>query len=1044
MDTPRRSPDELPDLLVNHLPGRTVASDLATWLTSSTASVRRLTVVTSFVSLSGLLTVVGPLRRLVARGVGVRLLIGTEQREQAEIIWPDDPLPYPQPTPELRRQDLLLHASVNGANLTGERALCLGDLADLLSDPRVECRRYEADFLHAKLVVRHGDIVSAVIGSSNWTAPGLRRSIEINAKLPQGTSLQAATVADRLWDRAQPYDLAAAITPLFAAHPIELVYLQMLLHRYGEQVNAPPSPLHLEPYQRDGLAQLLTICRRHGGALLADTVGLGKTYIAGECISHAAANRAQDPFLPRGPVLVVTPAAVKETWLDHLGRWGLNPDVVTYNQLTSTYDAIQAGTAAWRDYGLIVCDEAHALRNPRRKRNEALRSLLAAAKTRPWLILLTATPVNNDTGDLWELLVLADADLEPGWKPTRTFSPARTRRLPPASRPLSAALRNLLDLTPLELHHLHRELDHRLVRRDWHFIEHAYHDTLHGITRPVLYTHAVRYHLTGAQQGLLTLLVDALIGDSHLDRSDRRALRRLRGPTPTPASRPLSMAAYNLDRYLLVPTWRMETSIAGLIRAMVLKRFESSLAALASTTGVMERRCRRTLADLEHGGVQIPGKRLTAEIRAGLTEPDETTDPDSLLTLITAQGHDLVHVSAGDLDTTALRTDLQADAALLGRIARTARDLIPTDPKRDSILRCLHESAADPHSPKVVVFSSSRVTINDLAHWLIPRIDTDPKLAAYRGRTAVVGADKPLSRQGLAKILSRFCPRTAALGPTRAGRPAPRDDYDLLLCTDVLSEGINLQEAAYCINYDLTWNPERMGQRAGRLQRLGSSHLTVTCWTVLPDHGIDLVLHIMDLILDKARIAAALVGIDDRLFPGCPRQPRTFTRLLRQIRGDDESPYRPVFTDQARAWLGNALRSLAADRIRAGGTPSAVHPDRTRPRGVLYCFTHQPTPENPHTAAFARITETGHGPACSTDTARCLEEASVDPTTWMANPTVIAPNPIRAPENNLVFRHLDQARRHAAEQTGIPPSAALDALRLTNWIVYPGPTSTGT
>ncbi|MGK4586144.1 SNF2-related protein [Kitasatospora sp. HPMI-4] len=1041
MDPPCRPQNELPDLLVNHLPGRTVAGDLAAWLRSGTDRTRLLTVVTSFVSLSGLLTVVGSLRRLVARGARIRLLIGTDQRERAEIIWPDEPLPDQGLGTELRRQDLLLHASVNGANLTKERALRLGELAGLLADPRVECRRYESDFLHAKLAVRQGGAVTAVIGSSNWTAPGLRRSIEINAKLPEGTSRQGAAAADHLWDHARPYDLAEAITPLFAAHPIELVYLQMLWHQYGEQVNAPASPLQLEPYQRDGLAQILAICRQHGGALLADTVGLGKTYIAGECISYAEANRDHDPDLPCGPVLVITPAAVRETWLDHLGRWGLNPDVLTYNQLTNTYDDVKAGKSTWRDYGLVICDEAHALRNPKRQRTAALRSLLNSAKIRPWLLLLTATPVNNDTGDLWELLALADCDLEPHWKPTRTFSPARIFHLPQASRPLNAALRDLPALTPLQLHHLHRELDHRLVRRDWHFIEHAYRTALHGITRPALRTRAVRYHLSGHQKTLLLLLVDALYDGSHLNSKDRRTLQRLRGSAPSMVSRPLSMAAYNLDRYLLVPTGRMETSIVGLIRALVLKRFESSLAALASTASVMEQRCWRTLADLDRGGVYIPNRRLTAEIRTGLSEPDENTDLDSLLAASARVGHDQVRVAAEDLDAAALREDLGSDAALLGRIAQMAFDLAPTDPKRMSILRCLYESAASPLGPKVVVFSSSRVTINDLAHWLAQKIDTDPKLAVYRGRIAVVGADKTPSRPKLAKILSHFCPRTAALGPTRAGRPTPHNDYDMLLCTDVLSEGINLQEAAFCINYDLTWNPERMGQRAGRLQRLGSSHPAVTCWTVLPDKGIDLVLHIMDLILGKAQIAAALVGIDDRLFPGCPRQPRTFSRLLHQIRGDKERPYRPVFADQVRAWLGNAMRSPAADRIRVSGTPSAVHPDRTRPRGILYCFAHQPSPDCPHTAVFARIVETGHGPTCTTDTARCLEEASVDPTAWTANPTATTPEPLRAPENNLVIRHLDQARAHAAEQAGIPQAAALDQLRLTNWIIYPGQTN---
>src|SRR5262249_50303376 len=134
---------------------------------------------------------------------------------------------------------------------------------------------------------------------------------------------------------------------------------------------------------------------------------------------------------------------------------------------------------------------------------------------------------------------------------------------------------------------------------------------------------------------------------------------------------------------------------------------------------------------------------------------------------------------------------------------------------------------------KVLIFSFYEDTTDWIEDYLRRQIETDPRLAAYRGRLVSVAGSG--SRHGVSReaAVHGCAPESSAAPPARPGEE--RDRFDLLLCTDVLAEGMNLQECRHIINYDLPWNPMRLVQRHGRIDRIGSPHPRVFLRTFFPD-----------------------------------------------------------------------------------------------------------------------------------------------------------------------------------------------------------------
>ena len=819
-----------------------------------------------------------------------RLLLGAEPapREKRRALGDESVFPERarrerlQKALESHHQDLAEARDLLGFTIEADRSA--RRLVEWLRSADVEVRRLEDRFLHGKAFLigdRHHGVVA---GSSNFTHAGLTTNIELNlGNYNPHTVTQVQEWYDELWESATDYDLAGLFAARFEPYSPQTIYLRMLWERYGDELekeHAEEPTIHLTDFQRDGLWRAKRILADHHGVLIADEVGLGKTYLAGELIRQAALERRQR-------VLVVAPATLRDgPWRAFRDEHLLHFEIVSFQDLTaeSRLNPHHRGNGRTKlafkpnDYALVVVDEAHNLRNPSTQRAEALRRLLGGSP-RKNLVLLTATPVNNNLWDLYYQLnyflrndgVFADV----GIKSLRDHF-AHAMSIAPD------------DLTP-EL--LFDVLDAVAVRRTRSFVKRSYsNDRLRlggkevQITFPTPRVRKVTYDLEGTLPGFFPKLQKAL------DPEDRRLTNR---------EGVFTLARYAPSLYRLDEAPEVyELQLAGLLRSGLLKRFESSPHAFARTCDKMARSHDQFLGLLELGRVAT-GDALADWIATDSDDLDEvdhyldrsqqTTDP------------------AKAYDRKSLAADVRSDRDLLLAFAAEARTVTrQSDPNLTALVAELAAIAAEAevtgigaedvrNRRKVLIFSYFSDTVDWIFEHLQEMTNTDHRLAGYRSRVAWLSGNG--GSESRRNVLWGFAPVT-----TQAPQGADRDRYDIVVTTDVLAEGVNLQQAKHIINYDLPWNPMRLVQRHGRIDRIGSLHSEVFIHCVFPDAQLDELLGLEERLRRKITQAAATVGVD-QILPGQKRVDREFTETREEI---------------------ERLRREEADLFEQGGTSRSV------------------------------------------------------------------------------------------------------------------------
>jgi len=744
---------------------------------------------------------------------------------------------------------------------------------------RVEVRRFTSGFLHGKAyIVEDSATQAAIAGSSNMTYAGLALNAELNLGTGGGTHAAAKVHEwfERFWAASDPYDLAELYGRLWDPHSPWMVYLRMLWELYGAHLD-DESPhvktgLSLTRFQADGVVRMERLLDEHGGVLVADEVGLGKTYLAGEVIYRTA-------NVNRQRVLIVAPASLKTSmWEPFLleydfSRW---VTVYSYEEVRNRLDPAHTGHHAFmqeiEDYSLVVIDEAHNLRNSSAQRSGAVDRVITAGNHPKDVVLLTATPVNNSLADLETLIryfIRDDARFASLGIPSIREYIKQAQAIDPAN------------LTP---EHLFDLMDQVAVRRTRKFVkEHYTNDMIVGpdgktttIKFPQPKVRRIDYNLDAAGLELIDAMVYAL-GDPTDPHTPRAWEDRSRDPKRLMLARYLS-SRYTLDQDLL----QYQITNAGLLRSGLLKRLESSPEALHSSLERMINSHEAFLDALGRGYV-LKGEALNDWV---------SSDSDDLDAFVEAfDDEDQVDAASG-YHVAELEADARSDIALL----RELRDLASTvlagvEPKVDKLVEELTQVAEDARRidargvshldrRKVIIFSAFSDTIIAIHDAVVAAISVAPPgspLADYKGRVAppIMGAYAKVHERGesggvdqggRASTIAGFAPKTA--GPRNAqGEPTAKDEHDILFTTDVLAEGVNLQQAGQMINYDLPWNPMRIVQRHGRVDRIGSQHDYVHLGLFFPAERLDDLLRLEELLQNKLALADAAVGAGDVL-PG--------------------------------------------------------------------------------------------------------------------------------------------------------------------------------
>jgi superfamily II DNA or RNA helicase len=840
-----------PDLVEN----RSVShAEALRYVLADTPPHHGLSVATGYVNIGGLQL----LASTAEVGRSTRLLLGAA---------PSPGLDAELPTIRFVEQLEMLREERDFARFPPSRASAVLQAVDaFLTRPDVEVRRYVTQFLHGKayLLGSAEDGRAALISSANLTSAGLGGNLELGLFTYEPTTASRALAwFDELWAASVPYtnQLRQLLFPAPAPVTPGDVHLRALLELYGEELfdveTAPPpaeSHLSLATFQRDGYTRARAILQRHHGVIYADGVGTGKTEVGLALIEEYALRQGRH-------ALVVCPAQLRSMWEKRITAARLPAQVVSYQELASDEQVADADRPSSRRlhvtkdaYRLVIVDEAQALRNADNTWYRAMTRLLGGE--RKHLVMLSATPINNTLWDLFNLVMLF----------ARHDRALATVGIDSIRSEFLAAGANERDAESLNPDRLFPLADAVSVRRDRAFIVEHYpgatfpDGTPLRFPTPVLRTR--RYDLEAAQPGLVHAVATA-IGR-------------------------LTMARYRPSAYERGAAERTrERTLAGLLQSAVLKRFESCWSACLATVDRMIGVHEAFLVSWDSGQVpSLASLRDVARLESAGSDlaqwlQDIGDDSESRPTIEFEPVY-REHVAA-DLD--------QLRRARSRLAAQSSED----DPKLAALADVIRATPG-----RVCVFATYGDTISYLDDHL------DAALGEARDRVVIIGGDTDPDER--TSLLARLCPDTVV----EPGYIPPGGEVDLLLSTDVVSEGQNLQQAGAVVSYDMPWNPQRVVQRNGRVIRLLSPHDEVQLTTMLPTAGdLDELLHLEARI--TAKIAAAGVfGMESGVLEGDESEQQVYadlTGFTERLESGDVSLLSES-DDVGGAFAGEQLRAL--------------------------------------------------------------------------------------------------------------------------------------
>lgn len=637
---------------------------------------------------------------------------------------------------------------------------------------------------------------------------------------------------DLLWENSKPFNLAEIYEEMLHNISPYLVYLRVLIELYGDEISLESDELGLIPvtnFQRHGSERAHRILDKYGGVLIADGVGLGKTFIAGQIIQKYRENRQR--------VLLVCPAALRDTeWKKFLFDYQLLVEVVSYEQLANDAQFNPGGkrhlNTPIEDYALVVVDEAHNYRNPDTPSRASILRQLLYGKRRD-IVFLTATPVNNSLWDLYHIIryfLKQDASLSDlGIRSIR-------------SRFNAAMQEDPFDLNPDILYPI---IDATTVKRTRKFIKKHYsNDRIPGpdgrripIRFPTPKASSIKYNLEDVLPGFFTKFQDYIM--------------------PIKGKPKLTLARYKPEFYPKDKAPQSEdNAIVGLLRSIMLKRFESSSHAFGCTLKTMIKQHELFIAGMDKGFIVL--KDFYKEYSAS-----DDIDIDELLSISDNT------IPDDNYNIKDLRNNVNNDLEILKELHQDVKQVQQTNsPKLNKLVEELVVISEQAESSgidiedinqrkKVLIFSYFEDTVDWIEEYLFEAIEKDPRLKYYKNRFVSVSGKE--SRNGIPKLnaVCGFAPVS-----TKALPPDDKDKYDIMICTDVLAEGLNLQQSCNIINFDLPWNPMRLVQRHGRIDRIGSTYDEVYLRTFFPDDKLDDLLQLELRVRTKLAQAAYSIGVE--------------------------------------------------------------------------------------------------------------------------------------------------------------------------------------
>ncbi|MES2709322.1 MAG: helicase-related protein [Verrucomicrobiota bacterium] len=624
-------------------------------------------------------------------------------------------------------------------------------------------------------------------------------------------------------------------------------------------------------FQRDAATGIINKLETYNGCILADSVGLGKTFTALAVVKYYE--------LRNRSVLVLCPKKLADNWLNYnrnlvtnlFAKDRFNYDVLCHTDLLRTRGesfGMPLNKINWGNYDLVVIDESHNFRNnavfeEKETRYQKLMDKVIRAGVKTKVLMLSATPVNNRFTDLRNQLALAyegesenlrsklrtERDIDEIFRRAQTAFNAWST-LPPHERTATAIL-NALDFDFFEL------LDSVTIARSRRHIQTFYDTKDIGNFPERLKPLSFHCQLTRRKDVIgfndifnqLTLLTLAVYAPLSYVQPSRLHLYQEN-------AEPGDAAAGNLNQ-----TGR-EKGIQALMTTNLLKRLESSVHSFRLTLELLADNCQAALSKIaafQKNGQDSSIGDLFSDLED--MEPDEESvfpagDAETFGTR--------VQINLADMDLPRWQHELAADLAILnGLLAEMRKVTPPEDAKLQHLKTTVLSKLTSPINPgnkKVLVFTAFADTADYLYEHLAPCLLETKQL--HSGK--VTGSSSPKSTlpkshdfQTLLTLFSPLSKEKAAVLPNE------KAEIDILIGTDCISEGQNLQDCDYLVNYDIHWNPVRIIQRFGRIDRIGSRNKVIQLVNYWPDITLDEYINLKERVENRMIIADVTATGDD-------------------------------------------------------------------------------------------------------------------------------------------------------------------------------------
>jgi len=685
---------------------------------------------------------------------------------------------------------------------------------------KLELRAFPSKNLHAKVYIgryhpedkEYGFVIT---GSSNFSYSGLVANREFNVELKQRRDVEfAQSQFEELWKESVPIsaEFIDAIQKKTWLNdgitPYEL-YLKLIYEYMQEDINLqdeidpylPEGFMDLQ-YQKQAVIQALKKIEEYNGVFLADVVGLGKTFITAQILQQL-----------RGRILVICPPVLKNYWEESLQDFRVPAKVESLGKLEHI---IRAGIDR---YDYIVVDEAHRFRNEGTQSYADLLDICRGKK----IILVTATPINNTIDDIFAQLKLFQAPRNstiPGIPNLEKFF-AQLRKRYSHLEKSDPEYRIAIAEVSREIRE--KILKHVMVRRTrTDVVNYFKSDTLNqGLSFPeVQDPQKLIYHF----QGDIERVFDETI--EHLKEFHY--------------ARYIPLLYFVGKKKLTEFEKQQQRNVGGFMKGILIKRLESSFDAFKKTLERFAISYERFIEMYESGTVYI-SKRVDVYT---LLDNDDFESLEEAVAAEKAQKYASKDFSANYV------TDLRHDLQILKEIRRLWRG-VDEDPKLEQFILDLKGNATL-NKQKLIIFTESRETGEYLFEHLSATFPEQVLFFSSRGGRHGPNGDNMSLTVARELIQQNYDPN----------HRQPLNTFRILITTDVLAEGINLHRANILINYDLPWNPTRVLQRAGRINRLGTNHPNIFIFNFFPTSQADAHLGLETNITNKIQMFHDILGED--------------------------------------------------------------------------------------------------------------------------------------------------------------------------------------